>query len=68
MTLRESSDGDVKVIAVFRSDVFDEINGFAETAFRWGPFGLAIRRITTKSEDVLATVFLGDLSYSKSYT
>ena len=61
VTLGETGDGNIKVIAVFRSDVFDEIDGFAESTGGSRPFRLTIRRISSKGQDVLTTVFLGDL-------
>jgi len=47
VTLREPSDGNVKVVAVLRSNVFDEIDGFAESARGRGPFGLTVRGISS---------------------
>lgn len=62
VSLRETGDGDVKVVPVLGSNVFDEVDGFGESAGRGLPFGLTVRRVSSEGEDVLTAVFLGDLT------
>lgn len=61
MTLRESSDGDVKVVSVFGTDVLDEVDRFGESAGRRGPVGLAVWRVTSECENVLTAGLFGKL-------
>jgi hypothetical protein len=62
VSLRETGDGDIKVVPVLGSNVFDEVDGFGESAGRGLPFGLTVRRVSSEGEDVLTAVFLGDLT------
>lgn len=62
VSLRESGDGDVKVVPVLGSNVFDEVDSFGEPAGGGFPFGLTVRRVSPEGEDVLTAVFLGDLT------
>ncbi len=66
VSLRESSDGDIKVVAVLCADIFDEIDGLGEAAFGRRPVALAIGRVATKGEDVLTAMLFGDLRPPKT--
>lgn len=61
VSLRETGDGDVKVVSVFGTNVFDEIDCLGESSGRGSPVGLTVRGIASESEDVLASVRFGDL-------
>ena len=63
VTLGEPGDGDVKVVAILGADILDEVDSFGEPARGGLPFGLTVRRVTTEGENVLTSVFLGDLSW-----
>lgn len=62
VSLGEPGDGDVEVVPILGSNVFDEVDGFGEPAGRGFPFGLTVRRVSSEGEDVLTAVFLGDLT------
>lgn len=59
--LRETGDCDVKVVAIFFMDVPDEIDAVDEAPFDCFPFFFALRWVTSKGEDVTASVLFGFL-------
>jgi hypothetical protein len=61
MTLREASDGNIKVVSIFGTDVLDEVDRFGESAGRRGPVGLAVWGVTSECEDVLTAGLFCDL-------
>lgn len=54
MTFGEASDGNVKVVAVLLSDELDEVDGVVEAVFWGDPFALALGRVTSEGENVVA--------------
>jgi hypothetical protein len=61
VALRKSGNSDIEVVAIFCSDILDEVDGFAEPSGSRSPVGLSIRRISSKCENILTAMLLGNL-------
>lgn len=61
MSTRKCSDGDAEIGAMAFADVAYELSSSSEARRDRCPFSLTGKWISAKSEDILATVLLGEL-------